>query len=76
MRFEKSLPLCIMADVFILLLSGVLFHNLTIGIAMLAICIAACAITTIAKERQRYREFALAVFTPGFYAFLVGYIFV
>jgi len=73
-RFEVTLPVCILIDVLIILLAGLIFHRLTIGVIIVAILSLSSLIYTVVVERKQYRQFISQLTTPGFYAFGALYV--
>jgi hypothetical protein len=75
-RFEIALPICMMLDVCIILFTGLLFHNLTFGVwcvVLLAVC---CFVSAIIIERKKLLIFLGEILTPGFCAWVVGFVFI
>ena len=74
-RFEIALPICMIIDVLIILLAGLVFQRLTIGVVLVVMLATASLAYTAYAERKDYKGFLPKVLTPGFYAFGVCYVF-
>ncbi|MDR0813254.1 MAG: hypothetical protein LBO63_04550 [Oscillospiraceae bacterium] len=72
-RFEFGMPVCLCLDVFLLLLAGMLFHNLIIGLVLICVFSAASLALAVFFERKNLRSFFSEYLSPGFWAFLVLY---
>lgn len=75
LRFELAIPICLMLDMLILLVSGILFSNLLIGLYLIIGFSVVGILAIIFGERKHLREFCMVFCSTGFVAFVVGYVF-
>jgi hypothetical protein len=72
-RFEFGMPVCLCLDVILLLVCGIVFHNLIIGLVLICLFSAASLVLAVFFERKELRSFFAEYLSPGFWAFLVLY---
>ncbi|MDR1000612.1 MAG: hypothetical protein LBL96_07435 [Clostridiales bacterium] len=75
-RFEIALPICVMFDTLLLTFAGVFFHNLIIGLWLIIVFSAASLFVSLWCERKNLLDFFNQMFTAGFWAFCIMYVFV